>query len=182
MRTVLALLLAGFLAGCVGNGGGGRDFHINPRGKGVDGLTTGHRLMAAGEYELALKSYTRAASEVGLTSEVVASIGSANMRLDRLGQAEALLRKAVEMDETNVAAMNNLGVVLMERDKPGEAKLWFERAYAQDSGETDSIRENLKRAIAAATRPVYTDVEDEPVLYDLINGSEGQSEETLNSL
>jgi hypothetical protein len=34
-------------------------------GSGVDGLTVGHRLMEAGEYELALKAYLRAAAEQG---------------------------------------------------------------------------------------------------------------------
>ena len=37
----------------------------------VDGLTVGHRLMAAGQYELALKSYLRAASEQGVNVDVV---------------------------------------------------------------------------------------------------------------
>jgi Flp pilus assembly protein TadD len=44
--------------------------------------------------------------------------------------------------------MNNLGVVLMERGKVGEARVVFQQAYALDSGETDSIRENLRLAIA----------------------------------
>lgn len=168
--------------GCVGTGGTGLQGRLNTHGKSVDGLLVGHRLMEAGEYELAMKAYLRAASEDGLTVEVLSSIGSANMRLGRLGQAETQLRDATEMDPLFVPALNNLGVVLMERDKPGEARVYFQRAYAADSGETDSIRENLKRAIAASERPAYSEGEDEPVLYDLINGTEGQAEETLNSL
>ena len=80
-----------------------------------DGLIVGHRLMEAGEYELALKAYLRAASEDGVNADVLSAIGSANLKLGRLGQAEQILRRALEMDPTFVPALNNLGVVLMER-------------------------------------------------------------------
>lgn len=121
----------------------------------VDGLIVGHRLMAAGEYELALKSYYRAAAEQGLTADVLSAIGSANLQLGRLGQAEALLREAVEADETFVPAWNNLGVVLMERGQTGEARRVFRTAYALDSGQSDEIRENLRRAIAKTEKSAY---------------------------
>jgi tetratricopeptide (TPR) repeat protein len=87
------------------------------RGEGVDGLLVGHRLMAAGEYELALKPYLRAASEQGINADVLSALGSANLHLGRLGQAEQILRRALELDPTFVPAMNNLGVVLMERGR-----------------------------------------------------------------
>jgi tetratricopeptide (TPR) repeat protein len=152
----------------------------DPNGQGVDGLLVGHRLMAAGQHELALKAYLRAAGEQGMNVDVLSALGSANLQLGRLGQAEQLLRRATELDPTFVPALNNLGVVLMERGKTGEAKVIFQQAFALDSGETDSIRENLQRAIAESEKPGYTDT-DEPVLYDLIRrGDEGP--ETLNSL
>ena len=72
----------------------------------VDGLTVGHRLTAAGEHELALKAYLRAASEQGITVDVLSAIGSANLQLGRLGQAERILRKATEMDGSFVPAWN----------------------------------------------------------------------------
>lgn len=112
--------------------------------------------MASGEYELALKAYLRAAADDGMTSDVLASIGSANLALGRLNQAEQLLRRAVEVDPENVPALNNLGVVLMNEDKPGEARIYFQRAYAADSGATDSIRENLRLAIAQSEGSVYS--------------------------
>ncbi|MCX7287310.1 MAG: tetratricopeptide repeat protein [Rhodobacterales bacterium] len=130
-------------------------------GKAVDGLLVGHRLMEAGEYELALKAYYRAAGETGVTVDTLASIGSANLALGRLGQAESILRKALEVDATFVPALNNLGVALMERGKYGEARVVFQRAFAQDSGQTDSIRENLKLAIARSEASVYDGVQEE---------------------
>lgn len=111
--------------------------------------------MAAGEYELALKAYYRAAAEQGLTTDVLSAIGSANLRLGRLGQAETQLRKVIENDDSFVPAWNNLGVVLMERGQPGEARRVFRTAYALDSGQSDEIRENLRLAIAKTENPAY---------------------------
>ncbi len=121
----------------------------------VDGLIVGHRLMAAGEYELALKAYYRAASEEGATVDVLSAIGSANLRLGRLGQAETRLRQALEVDQSFVPAMNNLGVVLMEQGKVQEAREVFRNAFALDSGRSDEIRENLRLAIAKADDLAY---------------------------
>lgn len=122
---------------------------------GVDGLTVGHRLMEAGQYELALKSFLRAASRAGATVEILSSLGSANLRLGRLGQAETLLRRAIKDDPSYAPAWNNLGVVLMEKGETGEAKQVFRTAFALDSGNSDSIRENLRLAIAKSEISAY---------------------------
>jgi len=122
----------------------------------VDGLVVGHRLMRAGEYELALRAYLRGAGEQGMTGDVLSALGSANLRLGRLGQAEDLLRDAVEADPDFAAAWNNLGVVLMERGEYGEARQVFRQAFALDSGQSDSIRENLRVAIARMENPGYS--------------------------
>ncbi len=126
---------------------------------GIDGLMVGHRLMASGEHELALKAYLRAAGQQGANVDVLSAIGSANLALGRLGQAEQILRRATEVDPAFVPAQNNLGVVLMEAGKLGEARAVFQRAYALDSGKTDSIRENLKQSIAASEKTIYADTE-----------------------
>lgn len=123
----------------------------------VDGLIVGHRLMAAGEYELALKAYYRAAGERGLNADVLSAIGSANLRLGRLGQAELQLRRAIEMDDRFAPAWNNLGVVLTEKGENGEAARVFRTAYALDSGNSDEIRENLRLALAKIENPAYDD-------------------------
>lgn len=125
----------------------------------ADGLVIGHRLMAAGEYELALRAYYRATAEQGATVDVLSAIGSANLRLGRLGQSEQMLRRALERDQTFVPALNNLGVVLMEKREWGEARRVFQTAFALDSGRSDEIRENLRLAIAKSENPGYTKVE-----------------------
>ncbi|MCB1341885.1 MAG: tetratricopeptide repeat protein [Pseudooceanicola sp.] len=120
---------------------------VDLRGQAEDGLAVGNRLMDAGQHELALEAFTRAALKDGLTPEILTAMGSANLGLGRLGQAEDLLRRALKEDENRPEAWNNLGVVLMERGNPTEARQMFQRAYALDNGESDSIRDNLRLAL-----------------------------------
>lgn len=166
---VLALTLC--LAACGNSGGtglfGGQadpdrtlPFGVDPNEDSVDGLIVGHRLMAAREFDLALKAYLRAAGEQGFTADVLSALGSANLHLGRLNQSENLLRDAVTEDANFVPALNNLGVVLMERGNYGEARLFFQRAFAADSGQSDMIRENLMRAIAKSEDAVYVEPEE----------------------
>lgn len=182
-RTGSAVFLALALAACGNTGGPGlfggvsrnTPYGVNPRGDAVDPLLVGHRLMAAGEYELALKSYYGAAAEHGINVDTLSAIGSANLQLGRLGQAEKVLARAIEADPTFVPALNNMGVVLMEQGKAGEAKLYFQRAFAEDSGQSDSIRENLKRAIAATEAAVYDPAQEEPAGgFELVRREKGK--------
>jgi len=136
-----------------------------PRGEpagatAVDPMLVGHRLMAAGEYELALQSYIRAAAQQGPTVDVLSSLGTAELKLGRLNQAEKTLRRAVQVDNSFVPAWNNLGAVLMAERKYAEARLVFETAYKIDGGRTDAIAENLRLALAKSKNPSYgSDVE-----------------------
>jgi Flp pilus assembly protein TadD len=122
----------------------------------VDGLEVGHRLMQAGEFELALRAYFRAAADQGPTVDVLSAIGSANLRLGRLGQAEQMLRRAVDQDPAFVPALNNLGVVAAERGRWGEARHLFQTAFALDSGRSEEIRDNLRLALANLENSSYT--------------------------
>ena len=176
LALIVPLLAACSLAGGLGNSDptGKTAPGFNPRKEGADGLEVGHRLMAAGEFDLALKAYLRAAAQHGMNADVLSAIGSANLQLGRLGQAEQILRRAIEMDPSFVPALNNLGVVLMEQDKPGEARKIFQEAYALDSGQSDSIRDNLKRAIARTETPVYDETQEEQGEFKLVRRDKGQ--------
>ncbi|GKY89415.1 tetratricopeptide repeat protein [Sinisalibacter aestuarii] len=116
--------------------------------------------MAAGEYELALKAYTRSAADHGITVDVLSAIGSANLKLGRLGQAERDLRAAVKKDAEFAPAWNNLGVVLMETGKFAEAARVFRVAYGLDGGKSDSIKQNLTLALAKVENISYDAPED----------------------
>ncbi|MFN4059042.1 MAG: tetratricopeptide repeat protein [Roseinatronobacter sp.] len=138
----------------------------------VDGLVVGHRLMAAGEYDLALKAYFRAISENGPSVDALSAIGSANLRLGRVGQAEQVLRRALDMDQTFVPAQNNLGVALSEQGKWGEASLHFRNAFAYDKGRSREIRDNLRLAIEKTEKTGY--VPDEANRLSLIRRGSGR--------
>jgi len=137
----------------------------------VDGVEVAHRLMAAGQYELALEAFTRAALDQGMTPEIMVGVGSAYLGLGRLGQAETMLRRAVETAPDWPEAWNNLGVVLMERGKTGEAQQIFRKAYALDNGESDSIRENLRLALAKSENVDNNAVQNED--YKLVRRGSG---------
>lgn len=130
---------------------------VDPDGETVDGLLVGHRLMAAGEYELALRAYARAGVDQGMTVDVLSAAGSANLKLGRLGQSETLLRRAIDVDDSFAPAWNNLGVVLMETGEYGEASRVFQTAFALDSGESVEIRDNLRLALAKVKNPTYSE-------------------------
>lgn len=121
---------------------------VNLRGKSENGVEVAHRLIAAGQHELAIRAFNRAALEKGMDAEILSGLGTANLGLGRLGQSEALLRRAVAEDETQPEIWNNLGVVLIERGKNAEAMHVFRKAYALSNGESDSIRDNLRVALA----------------------------------
>ena len=145
---------------------------IDQNAEAVDGLAVGHRLMAAGQFELAIKSFNRAALVQGVDFQILSGLGSANLGLGRLGQAETLLRRAVEADETQPETWNNLGVVLMERGKTPEAVQIFRKAYALDNGESDAIRDNLRLALAKLENSVITNT-DEDKNYKLVRRGTG---------
>jgi tetratricopeptide (TPR) repeat protein len=175
LRKVLLLLIL-VLPACGGelSSSGLTPPAVNGAARGVDGLEVGHRLMEAGEYELALRAYYRAAAEDGMSVDVLSAVGSADLKLGRLNQAEQILRRAVEEEPTFVPAINNLGVVLMEQGKYGEAKGVFQQAFELDSGNSDSIRENLKLAIAGSEKTVYGDaVAEEAPKFNLVRRGEG---------
>lgn len=160
----LSLIAITTLAACAPGGLGVSDPvaapGLVPNGQAVDGLIVGQRLMDAAEYELALQAYSRAALSHGMSSDVLAGLGSANLALGRLGQAENQLRQAIDTDEAVPQTWNNLGVVLMEKGEYPEAIQFFKRAYALDNGESDAIRDNLRLALAKLENPVY-DLEQE---------------------
>lgn len=149
----VGVLSAGILAlgGCAqGLGARGDGVYapgVNRMATPEDGVEVGHRLINAGEYELALKSFSRAALDRGTTdAEILLGMGTANLGLGRLNQAERMLRIAVQKEADWPELYNNLGVVLMETGQVNEAAQVFHKAYALDNGDSDAIRDNLRLA------------------------------------
>lgn len=145
---------------------------IDGSAEGEDQVTVGNRLMLAGEYDLALDAFARAALEQGMTSEILTSMGTANLGLRQLKPAEDLLRRAVEEDPDWSVAWNNLGVLLVEKQEYPEAAQVFRRAYALDNGESDAIRDNLRLALAKMENPANTETQEQE--YTLEQQGDGQ--------
>ncbi len=161
MRCALALCLICLAASCVPTAdkwGGGVDAPgPDLRQAETNAVEVGHRLIAAGEYELALRAFSRAALQRGaLDAEILLGMGTANLGLGRLGQAESTLRLALEQEVDWPELYNNLGVVLMEQGKSREAAGFFRKAFALDSGQSESIRENLRLALSKIENPSYS--------------------------
>ncbi|MEP2027465.1 MAG: tetratricopeptide repeat protein [Paracoccaceae bacterium] len=131
----------------------------------------GHRLVQAGQYELALDAFNRAALQDGLTAEILLGMGSANLGLGRLGQAEKLMLRAIDQDEHWPEAWNNLGVVLMEQGKTAEAQQIFQKAYAIDNGKSDAIRDNLRLALAKSDNSGISNADNQD--YKLVRRGSG---------
>lgn len=102
--------------------------------------------MAAGEPDDALGVYYRVANRDGLSAEVLAAIGTANLALGRLNQAEKTLRASIDMNDRFATTWNNLGVVLVNRGDWAEAVEVFRLAFGLDDGESTEIRDNLRFA------------------------------------
>ena len=164
-RIAVAILTIG-LTGCSPTGFSAPDPDnpfapgVDLRQEAVDGVEVGHRLINAGEYELAINAFNRAALDKGMNTEILSGLGSANLGLGRLGQAELLLRRVVESDDALPEDWNNLAIVLMERGKLAEAQLTFRKAYALDNGESDAIRDNLRLALAKTEKSASNVIDD----------------------
>ncbi len=176
VRAISAIALVLTLTACTTGGLGlstdGRHAPpVDPDGLAVDPLLVGDRLMEAGEFELAYQSYIRAAASQGMNSEVMIALGSASLQLGRLVEAESLLRRAIDIDDTNPAAWNNLGVVLMSKGEFAEARQVFKRAFVVSGGSSVEIRENLRLAIANLEDPTYDTVNDND--YKLVQRGNG---------
>ena len=168
---IYSLFALAFLAACETTGGlspsgdgimaPGVDLEAEAKAQGVDQVEVGHRLIAAGEYELAIKAFNRAALARGtLDAEILSGLGTANLQMGRLGQAETLLRRAIDHEDAQPVDFNKYGVLLMELGKPGEAAQYFRRAFALSNGENIAIRDNLRLALAKTENSATDTVEN----------------------
>ncbi|MEE4186812.1 MAG: tetratricopeptide repeat protein [Roseobacter sp.] len=176
--SICALALVGLAACDVITGGSsadqdqvmapGVDVEALANKQGAPSIEAGHRLVAAGEFDLALDAFSRAALERGkLDAEILAGMGTANLGLGRLGQAEALLKRAIEETDAQPVDFNNYAVLLMEKGRTSEAVGYFRRAFALSNGENIAIRDNLRLALAKSEISV-TQEEQKPSEYKLV--------------
>ena len=165
-RLILAIAVVTAVASCGQNLISGHSSGLYAPGvdqskRAVDSIEVAHRLMAAAQYELAIDAFTRAALDQGLSGEILNGMGTANLGLGRLGQSEDFLRRAVKEEPEWPEAWNNLGVLLMEQGEITEAQNVLRKAYALDNGQNDSIRDNLRLALAKSKNADTIAVQEE---------------------
>ena len=140
----------------------GIDARAEARDEGADPAEVGHRLIEAGEYELAIRAFNRAALQrEEMDAEILSGLGTANLGLGRLGTAEKLLRRAVAREDAAPVDFNNLGVLLMEKDETSEAVQIFKRAFALSNGQNLEIRDNLRLALAKMENSATIEPQDD---------------------
>jgi tetratricopeptide (TPR) repeat protein len=80
-----------------------------------------------------------------LESDRLFSEGNESLRLKDYPRAKEQFERALECDPTNYHALNNLGAIMLSRERrPTEAAEYFERAT--ELSDVPSIAENLRRA------------------------------------
>jgi Flp pilus assembly protein TadD len=136
-------------------------------------LEAAHQMMAGGEYELALRGYTRAIAEDGLDGRVIAGLGAANLQLDREGQARTLLDRGTRIDPQSTAVWNNFGVALAEAGERRAAEDAFTVASSFAPQSDSVIPANLAKLkgkdISAAPASRFTLVRHKSGLYLLLD-------------
>ena len=134
-------------------------------------------LMARGEYELALRGYTRAIAEVGLSGPVIGGMGAANLQLDRHGQARAVLERGTRIEPQSVSVWNNLGVALAETGERRAARAAFTLARTLAPASDAAVPANLDQLqgekISAAPATVFLLVRHKSGLYLVLEGAGG---------
>lgn len=105
----------------------------------------GKRHLAEGNYELAAQRFGQALAHDGRSLDALNGLGVAYTRLRRFDSAETQFERALQIDPTNAATLNNYGWSLIEQGRLREARAFLElaRAHGTDA-EAPTIAANLE--------------------------------------
>ncbi|HEX6102174.1 MAG TPA: tetratricopeptide repeat protein, partial [Alphaproteobacteria bacterium] len=147
MRSALVMVICLLLAACAsapaprplasGFGAGG----------GVaDPYADGKRHLAEGNDELAAQRFGQALAQDGRTLDALNGLGVAYTRLGRFDSAGTQFERALQIDPTDAATLNNYGWTLMEQGRLREARAFLElaRRHATEA-EARVIAANLEK-------------------------------------
>ena len=129
---------------------------IDRSAEAVGGVEVGHRLIAAGEFELAIKAFNRAALDQGriMTAKSFQDSAPQTSGLDGWDRPKPCCAAPQLNSTPSPQDLNNLGVVLMERGENSRSRTGFEKAHSHlDDGESTLIRDNLRAALAKTENP-----------------------------
>jgi Flp pilus assembly protein TadD len=89
---------------------------------------------AAGQLDLALKSYAAAAAKDRAWEQPLINLGNTHAAQGDWEQAARSYREALKRNPDNPEAMNNLAYALVSLEKPHEALEWSDRAVNTEPG------------------------------------------------
>jgi tetratricopeptide (TPR) repeat protein len=113
-------------------------------GSVADPYADGKRHLAEGNYELAAQRFGQALAHDGRSLDALNGLGVAYTRLRRFDSAETQFERALQIEPTDAATLNNYGWSLIERGRLREARAFLElaRRYAAEA-EAPVIAANL---------------------------------------
>jgi hypothetical protein len=115
-------------------------------GGGVaDPYADGKRHLAEGNYELAAQRFGQALAHDGRSVDALNGLGVAHTLLGRFDSAETQFERALQIDPTDSATLNNYGWTLIEQGRLREARAFLElaRRHATEA-EAMAIAANLE--------------------------------------
>ena len=123
-------------------------------GGGVaDPYADGKRHLAEGNYELAAQRFGQALTHDGRSLDALNGLGVAYTRLGRFDSAGTQFERALQIEPTNAATLNNYGWTLIEQGRLREARAFLELAQAHGAAaEAPAIAANLE-SLKHAQRP-----------------------------
>lgn len=130
MRRVCCLLICLILAGCAAP----RIVVLSDPLTAREHNDLGGSYEAAGQLDLALKSYAAAAAKDRAWDQPLINLGNVHAALGDWGRARESFGQALKRNPDNPEAMNNLAYALVNLDKPGEALEWSARAVNVEPG------------------------------------------------
>ena len=107
-------------------------------------LNLANALYAAGDVEGARYHYNQVLLIAATNAEALNGMGLCHLKAEKLPQAEAAFRSAIEADPKLVSAYNNLAIALEKGGQRPEAIKVLERA-AKIAPEDEDIKKNLQR-------------------------------------
>ena len=162
VRSALVIVICLLAAGCA-SGPAPRPLARGfDAGRGVaDPYADGKRHLAEGNYELAVQRFGQALAHDRLSLDALNGLAIAYTRLGRFDSAENQFERALQIEPTNAATMNNYGWSLIEQGRLREARAFLElaRRYATEA-DAPVIAANL-RNLGHARPPALLDALEE---------------------
>lgn len=122
----------------------------------LDAYNSGWQALESNNLDLADKKLAIAYAYVSDNTEIVFALGNLRLAQSNPDAAAAFYRAALAIDPKHKGALNNLGVLELERGRYGDAELWFQRARDVDPRNAKTYYLLAKTFLAESNRPAAT--------------------------